>query len=74
MIGRTIFLVLGTLILLFGGFVGLWGQSAHEAGTPIALVGVGFMLGAIAMALTELRKQQQPPAGALRLRDDRRAE
>ncbi|MFB9705328.1 hypothetical protein ACWDTT_21120 [Streptosporangium sandarakinum] len=72
MIWRTIFLVLGTVTLLYS--VAVVFDLRHLDDPPITvlclpLAGIGFMIAALAVGLTESRRQQQPPAGTP-LRDD----
>ncbi|MEU3163795.1 hypothetical protein [Streptosporangium sp. NPDC006930] len=74
MFGPRIFLILGSLALLIGGCQAAGSAARYAPGRPIvfALVGIGLMLGALAMAIIEQQeKKQEPPAGALRLQDDR---
>ncbi|MFC4061190.1 hypothetical protein ACFOWE_23060 [Planomonospora corallina] len=70
---RLIFLTLGTLALLLGGCQAVDpGSSRWEGtGTIFALIGVGFMIAAVAMAIIE-PKDETPDAsgGGARLRDD----
>ncbi|MFI6925101.1 hypothetical protein ACIBIZ_34520 [Nonomuraea spiralis] len=60
MIMRIVFLVLGTAALLFSVALAFDGHSPED--TPVTilsfpLAGVGFMIGAVAMAIAEQRKK-----------------
>ncbi|NRQ31120.1 hypothetical protein HII36_04625 [Nonomuraea sp. NN258] len=52
MVGRIVFMVLGTGVLLYAGLGALFSdpQAAGQV-TALAIVGVGFMIGALAFAV-----------------------
>ncbi|GGL33781.1 hypothetical protein GCM10014719_38770 [Planomonospora parontospora subsp. antibiotica] len=54
MIWRNIFLTFGVLALLIGAVLGLAGSGEFMIGTSLA--GIGFMIGAVAMAITGQHK------------------
>ncbi|MEV4458367.1 hypothetical protein [Microbispora sp. NPDC049633] len=71
MSARQIFLTLGTFTLLLGVLASL--EVHRDIGIPVTLAvsGAGWMLAAVAMAITERRdRQPQPSTEALQFRDD----
>ncbi|WP_068920457.1 hypothetical protein [Planobispora rosea] len=57
MTGRRIFITLGTLTLLLSGCGAIRVTSIDDIGSvlAVALIGIGWMIGAVAMALVEQR-------------------
>ncbi|MFC4588003.1 hypothetical protein [Sphaerisporangium corydalis] len=65
--GRNGFLLLGSTILFFAFLVSL-ARNSNNAGIGWGLVGVGFMIGAVACAISDLKAPQ--PATLTRSADD----
>ncbi|MEV4802859.1 hypothetical protein AB0K18_22860 [Nonomuraea sp. NPDC049421] len=70
MIGRRIFLALGTFLLITSVFrsCGAIGgsfpsQPVREVLPVMAIAGVGFMIAAVAMAIVEYGEARQPKSG-----------